>query len=178
MSAEARAEFEAVAEGCLVEAVLAGAGKAFSSYFTDFDGILRNPVVQTVLNETGQMGQTGVPAMPMYIYKPIGDEISPVADTDLVYSALCEKGAQIEYRRNLVGEHNTEAILGSGAAMEWIGDRLDGKPVAAGCEVKDVLVTVLDAGVLESFGLELIAILENVLGGDVGPSFVGWRATN
>lgn len=126
VSDAARAAFAVLAQDCLEQAVLDGADQDLASYFADFEGLLREPLVVDVLNATGQMGQTGVPAMPLYIYKPVGDEVSPVADTQYVVDALCAGGATIEYRKNLVGTHATEDILGSGKALAWIEDRLAG----------------------------------------------------
>lgn len=173
VSAAKQAEFTSIAGGCILQALLHGADKTLASYFKDYNALIHEPVVQTVLNETGQMGQTGVPRMPMYIYKPIGDEVSPVADTDAVYNALCAKGTSIEYRRNLVGEHDSESVLGSGSALEWIDDRLAGKPVSAGCTRKDVFISALDLGMIESFGIELFSVLENLLGGSLGFAISG-----
>lgn len=165
----ARARFDGIAAGCLVEALAGGLGQDLHDYFADFDGLLREPLVRNILDETGQMGQTGVPGMPLYVYKPAGDEVSPVADTDYVVGALCAQGATIEYRKNLVGEHSTEDILGSGKALAWIEDRLAGKAVAsAGCVAEEVIVSSVDVDTLEAFGLELYSLLENVLGGRLG----------
>lgn len=174
LSDAARERFESVAAGCLLQAIEEGFYQNMSSYFEDFNGLLRKPLVQTILNETGQMGQTGVPRMPMYIYKPVYDEVSPTEDTDHVVSVLCAKGATIEYSKNLVGEHNTEDILGSGPALAWLADRLDGKPVAnSGCTTEYVVVSSLGEATLEVFGLELYSLLQNILGGRLGPSVDG-----
>lgn len=168
-----QAEFTSIAQGCLLQALLYGADKKMASYFTDYNALIHDPLVQTVLNETGQMGQTGVPTMPMYIYKPIGDEVSPIADSDYVYNALCAKGASIEYRKNLVGEHDSESVLGSGSALAWIDDRLAGKSASTGCTMKDVFISALDLGTIESFGFELYSVLENLLGGSLGSAIAG-----
>lgn len=166
-----REQFTSIARGCLSQAVANGALQNLNSYFkSSINSILQDPVVRTKLIETGQMGQTGVPRMPMFIYKPVGDEVSPVADTDYVVNALCAKGATIEYRKNLFGEHNTEDILGSGKALAWIEDRLEGKPVAkSGCSTEVVLISSLGLDTLATFGLELFSLLQNILGGRLGP---------
>lgn len=170
----ARARFEAVAAGCLVGALAAGAGQDLRSYLADLDGLLRAPPVRAILGETGQMGHTGVPAMPLYVYKPVGDEVSPVGDTDYVVGALCAGGATVEYRKNLVGGHGTEDVLGAGKALAWIEDRLAGKAVASeGCVTEEVVVSSLGLDTLAAFGLELFSLLENVLGGRLGSSFPG-----
>lgn len=172
VSEEKRELFSSIAQGCLTQALASGLGQNLDLYFTDFNGLLHEPLVQEILNQTGQMGQTGVPTMPLYIYKPVVDEVSPVADTDYVVNALCAKGATIEYRKNLVGEHITEDILGSGKALAWIEDRLDGKPVThAGCQTEVVVVSSLGFDILTAFGFELFTLLENVLGGRLGLAF-------
>lgn len=174
VSAAKEAEFRGISAQCLVPALLEGAFHDFHSYFTDFDALLRNEVVHTVLNETGQMGQTGVPMMPMYIYKAVGDEVSPTVDTDYVVNALCEKGARIEYKKNLVGDHNTEDFLGSGGALAWIEDRLAGEAVTlTGCETEFVVVSTIDAETMEAFGDELISLLQNIIGGSLGEYYAG-----
>lgn len=173
ISEKKKEEFKTIAAGCLLDLIVDGAYHNYSTYFNDFNGLISNPVVQAIQNETGQMGQTGVPTMPLYFYKPISDEISPLADTDRVYDVLCKKGVQIEYRKNRVGTHVTEAILGSGSALEWIGDRLDGKAVSSGCSVEDVFLTAFDFGTFGDFGLELFSLLENLLGGPLGLGISG-----
>lgn len=169
VSADKEADFRNISSQCLVPALAEGALHDFNTYFTSFDGLLNNEVVKAVLNETGQMGHTGVPTMPMYIYKAVGDEVSPVEDTNYVVEALCGQGAIIEYKKNLVGEHSTEDILGSGGALAWIEDRLAGEAVTlTSCTTNEVLISVFDAEVAETFGDEFIALLQDVLGGDLG----------
>lgn len=179
VSSEKEADFRDIGGKCLVPALAAGALHNFNTYFTDFEGLVRDDVVQTVLNETAQMGHTGVPTMPMYIYKATGDEVSPTADTDYVVEALCAKGATIEYKKNVVGEHSTEDILGSGGALAWIEDRLAGEPVSTSlnassfCSTEDVFISTIDAENAQAFGTEFIALLQNILGGSVGPYYFG-----
>lgn len=173
-SEEKEADFRAISAQCLVPLLAAGAFHDFNAYFTDFGALLHNDVVRTVMNETGQMGHTGVPTMPLFVYKAVLDEVSPVADTDYVVEALCSQGARIEYQKNLVGEHSTEDILRSGSALAWIEDRLAGKAVTStGCSTEFVVATEVDVETTEAFGLELIAFLQNILGGSIGPYYSG-----
>jgi hypothetical protein len=41
------------------------------------------------------MGYHGVPSMPVFVYKAIQDEFSPVADTDTLVERYCGVGANI-----------------------------------------------------------------------------------
>jgi hypothetical protein len=77
---------------------------------------LNEPTLQAIL-ATGQMGLHGTPKMPMFFYKAIFDEVSPIADTDALVDKLCLQGAQIQYVRDAFGEHVTEAITGAGDAF-------------------------------------------------------------
>lgn len=167
---EQRAGFEAIAAECLTQTGSDGSGKRMSSYMPNFENLLRDETVQGILTETGQMGRTGVPSMPMYVYKPIKDDVSPTKDSDFVVEQLCAKGAKIEYRRNKVGSHATDDILGSGGAMAWIEDRLDGKPVEnTGCTTENITITALDPDIMKSFGSELVSLLQSLLVDRLGP---------
>lgn len=116
------------------------------------------------------MGLHGTPSMPLYIYKGLGDQVSPIADTDTLVKTYCSKGATIEYRRNLVSDHITETILGSANALEWVSDRLDGKKVAnAGrCTTKNVMVGTLSPNSLDFIGTQLSALMVSLFGGQLG----------
>lgn len=111
------------------------------------------------------MGLHGTPTAPMFVYKAIGDEISPVKDTDDLVKKYCGAGARIEYHRDLVGNHETEAISGSVSALEWISDRLKGRAVKSGCSTKNVLLSSLSAGTVTLLGKELFALLQASLRG-------------
>lgn len=111
------------------------------------------------------MGLHGTPTAPMFVYKAIGDEVSPVEDTDGLVKKYCVSGAHIEYHRDLVGNHETEAISGSASALEWISDRLTGKAVSSGCSTKNVLLSSLNAETVALLGEELSTLLQEVLGG-------------
>ena len=72
------------------------------------------------------MGYHGVPSMPVYVYKAILDEISPVADTDTLVERYCGIGANILYQRIMVRRHLVEAINGQGQALAFLNAILDG----------------------------------------------------
>lgn len=76
---------------------------------------LSNPTAQTVLNETGIMGQHDVPCKPVFVCNGFAGEVSPIADTDALVDSLCAKGA-----------HITEAIAGVPDAFTFLIDRSNG----------------------------------------------------
>lgn len=173
-SPEKQSEFRSIAQGCLVPAITQGANKDISSYFTDYDAFLHSPITKTIMNETGQMGHTGTPSVPIYVYKAIKDEVSPVADTDYVVKLLCANGASVNYQKNREGGHNTEAIFGFGGALSWLADRLDGKSITStGCSTEYVTISSLSLGALLGLAAEIFSLLENILGGKIGPLYSG-----
>ena len=119
------------------------AGQDLGAYFNGgLDAVLGNPVVQKAINDDGIMGRQGVPRMPVLAYKAIGDETSPVEDTDNLVKALCAKGAAIQYLRNKVGGHIAEATNGAAAATEFLDQVMAGKVPFTTCETKDVDVEI------------------------------------
>ncbi|OKP07330.1 Lipase A [Penicillium subrubescens] len=159
------AQFYSIASGCLSQATSQGSGQDFFTYFKNGEASFNEDVPRSIHKWSGQMGLHGTPTAPMFVYKSTGDEISPVEDTDDLVKKYCGAGARIEYHRDLVGTHETEAISGSASALEWISDRLKGKAVESGCSTKNVLLSSLSAETVALLGEELFALLQAVLGG-------------
>ena len=115
-------------------------------YFISGNSFIQTPLVQSVINRDGIMGYHGVPAMPVFVYKAIHDEFSPVADTDALIERYCAMGANILYQRNTVGGHLAEYINGEESAIAFLSAILDGsyatKYQAMGCTIQNVTVTI------------------------------------
>ncbi|KAL1617911.1 hypothetical protein SLS56_010751 [Neofusicoccum ribis] len=172
---EKAAEFYEIGSHCLVGDIIEGANKDLYSYFVNGDQSLSEPVPTSVLNIAGQMGVYGTPQMPLYIYHANGDEISPATETDQYVAEFCDKGGvTIEYYKNLFGEHATEEILGSANALGWVADRLEGKPVDSigSCTTENVFISQLEPDTIPLIGLELLAVLQTLLGGMLGGGLV------
>ncbi|KAF5858562.1 hypothetical protein ETB97_004246 [Aspergillus alliaceus] len=168
---EKKAEFEELANSCLIGESTGGFLKNVYLYFVNGEASFAEDVPQSVMRLAGQMGVHGTPKMPMYIYKPVHDEISPGADTDELVDTYCDGGATVEYIRDLAGGHASLWITGSANAMGWIADRLEGKEVShpGSCTKKDVLLSELNADMIPFFGRELWSTLKWTLGGILGP---------
>ncbi|KAJ5667128.1 hypothetical protein N7507_002992 [Penicillium longicatenatum] len=160
-------EFYYIANGCLAQATSRGLGKNLYSFFRGGKAAFEMSVPRSVFHWTGQLGLRGTPVSPLYIYKAVGDEISPVADTDELVAEYCADGARIEYLRDLVGNHETEGIVGSAGALAWLKERLEGVEVSDGCKTKDVVVSELSLDSVGFFGEELYSLLESTLGGSL-----------
>ncbi|OJD16886.1 hypothetical protein AJ78_02983 [Emergomyces pasteurianus Ep9510] len=170
MLLDKRGEFFKHAMNCQIQGIDGGFHNIFS-YFVDAEKSIYEPVPASVLDWSGQMGLRGTPTMPLFMYHAFGDEISPVEDTDKLVHKYCANGATIEYHRNLIGEHVTEAIIGAINALEWVSDRLAGKSVRnlGSCMTENVLVTKIGPSTIPMLGMELFSLLGSILGDDLGP---------
>lgn len=131
-----------------------------------------------VLDITGQMGIHGTPEMPIFLYKAIKDQVSVIEDTDAVFNKLCSQGANIEYVRDMLGEHNTEAITTAGDAFLFLIDRFNGVAAKSGCTSSDVLTTLINPRAIAAMGTMVADALLALLQAPVGPwgIFGPWAA--
>jgi hypothetical protein len=120
-----------------------------SSYFITSNNdtsILNDPIVKSTVDNNWYMSYHGTPRMPMYIYKAIHDEYSPVAETDALVERYCDVGGRILYERNELGNHLDEYTNGNEAAWGWlkkaVEGTLDGKQGGIGCTVRNVSVGI------------------------------------
>ncbi|KAB5545811.1 lipase 1 [Coniochaeta sp. 2T2.1] len=131
----------------LAEAGGAFAFKDISKFFINgFDDLLNNSATRKIILSDGLMGWHGVPASPLFVYKSVGDLISPINDTDKLVSKYCEVGVNILYERNNVGGHSAEATNGRPAAVAWLDAVLNGTYAelyaTEGCRTENVSVNI------------------------------------
>ncbi|KAL2062000.1 hypothetical protein VTL71DRAFT_6266 [Oculimacula yallundae] len=167
------ADFNKALTQCLGADILTYANQDMFTYFDQGASTLNAAVAQSVLTSTGLMGTHGTPTMPMYAYQAVSDEIAPIADTDALVTKLCSQGAQIEFVRDMLSEHATQEIIGSGNAFRFLIDRFDGKPATSGCKTKTVLSAGLDGDGLASLGSIVGGALVAILQKPVGPNTFG-----
>jgi len=135
--------FLAVREMNISEAFAAYAGQDAFKYFVQGRDILKAPLIQKVFHSNAVMGYHGVPQMPLFVYKAIGDRFSSVEDTDGLVGRYCGIGATILYQRNTVGGHLAEIPNGVPRAMDWLVGVLEGTSgPASGCDVQTVTVNI------------------------------------
>jgi len=109
------------------------------SYLKSGKAVLQSPLLQPILQSQALLGYHGTPKAPLYIYKAIADEITPVASTDALVERYCGVGVSVQYLRNSVGGHLAEETNGDAYALEWLRQVFDGKEQGSGCVVKDVV---------------------------------------
>lgn len=100
----------------------------------DFAGVpdlLSHPAFRAA-TDAQELGDSA-PETPMYLYHSRTDDVIPVAGfTDLV-GRYCAQGAAITSVHSTLPTHNPAAIGEAPGAMNFLGDRFAGLPVAAGC---------------------------------------------
>jgi hypothetical protein len=134
--------FYAVLNDTLIESIGAFANSNLTDYFKHGEADLLQPIPQRATNSDGIMGYHGIPQMPVYAYKAIKDEVSPVADTDKLIERFCGVGANINYERNTVGGHSSESTNGNAAAFAFLSSVLKGTYTHTGCTIKNVTITL------------------------------------
>lgn len=138
------ANFLAAENMTLDEAESAFAFQNIPEYFEDGLDDITGPQVTSAIDSDGVMGLTGgLPQMPLYAYKAIKDEISPVADTDNLVDKYCGQGANILYQRNLIGGHDAEESNSNPAATAFLDSVLAGTYAenynTTGCTIQNVV---------------------------------------
>ncbi|MFF3569134.1 lipase family protein [Nocardia jiangxiensis] len=73
------------------------------------------------------------PTMPIFDYHGMLDEVVPVAQDDATVHAWCTRGARVHIRRTSFTEHITDYLLNHDAAVQYLIDRIDNKPVPNDC---------------------------------------------
>lgn len=126
----------------LVQAIVAYAGQDITDYFVGGIAELMMPLIQKITNRDGIMGAHGFPQFPVFAYKAIGDELSPVADTDRLIARYCALGADIQYDRNTIGTHASESDNGAPRALAFLTQALSGSLNQTGCAIRNVTVQV------------------------------------
>lgn len=120
------------------------AGQDPWKYFKNGADVLNAPVIQNVINREGYMGYHGTPQMPLFIYKAVADELTPIDSTDDLVDRYCGVGGNILYERNSIGGHVAEEINGDQRAFDWLSKVLSGTYGHSGCTIKNVTVGMDD----------------------------------
>jgi hypothetical protein len=89
------------------------------------------------------LGQA-TPKIPLYIYKSMGDEFSPVSETDALMNKYRKGGASVQYVRDVFSGHAIQAVTGALKALFWLIDILDGEKPRRGCSTSTVVSSLLD----------------------------------
>lgn len=120
------------------------------NYFINGSAVLHDPMIRQILLENQFMTYHGVPKCPMFIYKAIHDEATPIEDTDYYVERNCMLLRNILYERNTVGGHLDEMANGNSPAVAWLESIFDGTYSSiyppTGCTIRNVTYGSVDTG--------------------------------
>lgn len=119
------------------------AGQDIYGYFKDGQADLKeSKILRKIEKVEWMLGYHGVPQIPLFVYKAIGDHMTPIADTDDHIAQYKRFGASVLYERNTVGDHISEIENGRDRAIEWLASVFDGtyEGVDQGVRIRGVAV--------------------------------------
>lgn len=163
---EYKAKFDAVEKQCFVTDIISFLGQ-------DVVGMLKDPAILTqepaksILDENA-LGKHS-PSIPLFVYKSIQDQVSPIKDTDNLVKFYCSGGTKVQYDRDLLSEHGSLAIIGAGKALAWLKDIMNGRKGPSQCKTSNVVSSLLDLRGSITLSTALIEALADLVGKPVGP---------
>ncbi|KAJ6447154.1 lipase 2 [Purpureocillium lavendulum] len=140
--------------------------------FDDRSLVYTNPTAVRIMAENA-LAQPGAstPTIPLFVYKSVADEISPVGETDALVDRWCAAGTPIEYQRDQQSTHESLAILAAPKALSWLIGTMDGHDRNKACVKRTVFSSLLDPAAIAVLPKILIDALLDLLGKPVGPLF-------
>ncbi|PTB41913.1 hypothetical protein M441DRAFT_138247 [Trichoderma asperellum CBS 433.97] len=132
------------------------------SYFRDFNALMANPSLLAILAQN-DMGNDS-PEIPMFIYKGVQDEISPIGETDELVKKYCAGGSRVTYRRDILANHELDAVLALPAVLPCLNDRLNRVPVSHNCSTSTMVSSLfeIDAMSQETQNVILSALVDAI----------------
>ncbi|KAF4960391.1 hypothetical protein FGADI_1038 [Fusarium gaditjirri] len=101
------------------------AGKDIYTFFKGGGADLRAPILQELYDKQAKLGYRDTPTMHMFLYKAIQDQFCTIDLTDVTVDRLCERGAEITFERNTVGNHVSEIENGKPRAFGFLRSIFD-----------------------------------------------------
>ncbi|MGH3714162.1 MAG: lipase family protein [Micromonosporaceae bacterium] len=114
---------------CVDEAVAKYSFKKISDYTTS--NPLDTPAWQARLNQN-RLGGGVKPAMPVYLFHGLADELVPYDQAAVLRTEWCGAGATVQWQ-DYPGEHVTAYVEAVPVAMLWMRDRFAGTPAPTTC---------------------------------------------
>lgn len=167
---EYKAKFEQVKNQCLVPTAAEFLFTDVLDMFDDGEALLNRPEVVALLNENN-MGH-GVPSVPLFVYKGVLDDLTPVADTDKLVNYYCKNGAaSIQYYRDATANHGSMAVSAAGRALGFLHSVMNGERQPSGCKTQNVITSWADFKSSKYIPGYIINLLLDIIGKPVGPIF-------
>lgn len=162
-------------------------------YFSaGWDFFRQEEIVKIIDDNTLALSEEdGLPEIPLFVFHGMQDEIIPIVGSERAYDNYCEWGIDsMEFATSNTTGHILELVEGSGAALTWLEDRLNGVDAVKGCKrtYRDtnlaypgadltyykLFKTAISAYKGEELGPELQANLTMSLTGDLTLDVIQW----
>ncbi|KAM0263424.1 hypothetical protein ACHAQJ_001280 [Trichoderma viride] len=136
------------------------------SYFRNFDAVMANPTVLSILAQN-DMGNNA-PKIPMFIYKGVQDELSPISETDELVKKYCAYGTSVLYRRDILANHDLDAVLTLPVVLSWLKDRLNRVRVSNECSTSTVVSSFFELDLVNQATQDIIlsALIDTITSSD------------
>lgn len=163
---------------CLVANSLDFGFKDIIGMFDDRKLISKNPTMVRILGENSLSDGTAprLP-MPLFMYKAVADEVSPVGDTDALVAGYCAAGSSVQYLKDIAASHGTLAATAAPKVISWLKEVMNGNGPARTlppvCSQRTVLTSLLDPKAIEVIPKVIIDTLLDLIGKPVGPPLIG-----
>ncbi|KAJ3577906.1 hypothetical protein NPX13_g2657 [Xylaria arbuscula] len=114
------------------------------SYFIGGADDLHAPPLQRVYRRECCLGHYGLPKIPLFLYKAIGDQYCPISRTDKLVSRFCDEGVEVTFKRNTVGGHVAEIGNAKPRVFKWLESIFEEtyRAPAGGCSIRDVTIDI------------------------------------
>jgi hypothetical protein len=162
--------FHKIKQQCLVANSLDFLGRDIHAMF-DGPDITTLPEAVAIMDQNA-MGKAA-PKAPLFIYKSVFDEVSPIRETDALYDFYCAHGASVQYERDILSEHGLVAVTAAPRALSFLIDVMNGRTPRKGCSKKTVLSSLLDPAAVKILPQFLLDALLDLIGKPIGPAFFG-----
>lgn len=130
LNAKGRAYVDFMKKNCVAVDTVAGLFQRISD--VTVKNPLEQPDWQQRLNESN-VG-TRAPDHPVYLYHAGLDELIPYAVGKQLRDDWCGRGANVQWRSHPLLGHIGGVTVGASPAMDWLNDRLAGKPTQGNCQ--------------------------------------------
>ncbi|MBP2338841.1 hypothetical protein JOF41_005019 [Saccharothrix coeruleofusca] len=123
LTASARAQADAVAHGCLGDAILSHPAPATLERFEAWPGSLTSGSFERFAHAVSPLGFGGTPTAPVYMYHATGDELLPVAGARRLAAQYRERGAEVVLVEDAAQDHSSEQSHGVPGAIAFLTQR-------------------------------------------------------
>ncbi|MEU8897978.1 lipase family protein [Nocardia sp. NPDC048505] len=121
------------ANACGEELILKYNGSRVAEYSTVPD-LLSHPRFRQAIARQELGGSA--PTAPLYLYHSRTDDVIPLAGFTALVDSYCAQGGTVQSVSSTLPGHNPAAVGEAFGAMDYLGDRFAGRPVAPGCQAR------------------------------------------